>query len=488
MISNFFSKKYLQLLLPIIYLLFATIAAYQTNIHLWVIAPPVVFSTVALTLVSPPLAAALVFMSHNLLGLVTINHPGFLFQLVPTLTLLITLVWVRRKEFFFIQKTKMRPQTWAMLAIILIFLMGFFHSIFNQINMFSLSTFTELFKASHGGLINYYPYVFLSRWTLFVSIGALCCRGRDELKLFLFGISFFVISQMLAVPLESYRIVIGDMLFSRINIYGLQTININRAYLGYLFAVASFIMLTFGVYQKQSKEILVYLFGAFFFLLFCFLAGSNGPLIAFIVAGIFLMTQIDWIKNRRVVFFVLIFLAFIKMTPIFFQLSKVTSSPQVDTKAPSLAQVQVNTLIKSTSIRVDLAKAIIKKASSSGLFGGGLGNSIGTVESFYVDPVSQKKVSVVTGAGSHNMLLDFWADLGIVGVLVFIICIYVLVSSFNKENKYDVEGRFLVTLMSGVLIILLIFSLLATAPALATIQALFLGVLFGVGIKGIRRT
>ena len=132
MISNFFSKKYLQLLLPIIYLLFATIAAYQTNIHLWVIAPPVVFSTVALTLVSPPLAAALVFMSHNLLGLVTINHPGFLFQLVPTLTLLITLVWVRRKEFFFIQKTKMRPQTWAMLAIILIFLMGFFHSIFNQ--------------------------------------------------------------------------------------------------------------------------------------------------------------------------------------------------------------------------------------------------------------------------------------------------------------------------------------------------------------------
>lgn len=479
-IKNFLSKNsFLIIFYFLIYIFFAKLGA-SSPIQLWLVLIPIIFSIIGITLLSPAIATALVFMSHNLIGQITMNHPGVLVQVFPAMSLLVALLFVRRIEIkhnLYYWKN-IRLESWALLAILIVFLIGFSNGVFTQLSLSSLTKITDLFKASHGGTVDYYPYVFLSRWGVFILFGALCCRGVAELKTFLLALAVLVTSQLIAIPLETYKQAYSDVCMGNTG-DGLQALNINRAYLGYLLSISSFILITFALYEKKRIAILYYI-SAITAMCFCVLAGSKGAYLALLLSVIFLISFN--VKKFALKFLILGFLAM--SLGAFF-----TFSLGCHNSYKYFTRSYKATAVSSVSVRSDLAKGVYQKTSNVQiykiLFGSGLGSSIVTMPITFLKPNNQL-ATIIMGSGSHNLFLDFLVDLGILGVGIFITSSLVLVFCFYK-NVLFFKNDFMGTLMGGILVILLVYSLLATAPSMATIQALFLGVLFGVGIK-IRKT
>lgn len=471
-----YKKYFLFLVWVTVFLFFAKLGA-DSSISLWVVLPPITLAVVCLTLLSPPVATAMVFMGHNLIGQISMSHPGVLVQVFPAGVLILSLLYVRRKEFSGgrIHWKAMRPETWGVIAIVAIFVIGFIYGILAQVDTASFKMVANLFKASHGGSREYYPYVFMSRWGVFITIGALCCRGADELKTFFLAISVFVTTQLMAVPFDMYQWVLSDMCFNRLNYTGLQALNVNRAYLGYLLASASFIMLAFAVYESKRAIAFLYYLVASIFLFLCIIAGSKGPVAAISLAMLFLFIR----GGRKMMFKLAAYgLSFAILSAVLPRLYGCDGGLQ------SIFKSSITTTQSSISVRTDLAKAEFKKTEEShNLFGGGLGSSLALTESTFLDPITNKPRIIMSSSGSHNLFLDLYVDLGAIGLSIFLLGLSVLVFFFFKNTHQEMEGHLLATLMGGVLLILLVYSALATAPSMATIQALFLGILFGVGIK-----
>lgn len=452
------------------------------DLNLWMVLFPIVISICGLTLLSPPIATALVFMGHNLIGQITMAHPGLLIQVFPAGALILTLLYVRRAEVLNeVKEWKvMRAESWGLLAIIAIFMFGFFQAVFSNINMATTGTITSLFKSSQGGNFDFYPYVFMSRWSTFILIGALCCRGIKEIKIFLLALAIFVFAQLIAVPISSYQWVLSDMCLGRPNYTGLQALNVNRAYLGYLLACATFTFLVFAINEKKRMIAFGYYLGTFTLLFLCIIAGSKGPVAALAVAVLFLVIRGGMKTIYKLSGFGLIFLIVSISTPYIFGC---IGGLQTTVKA-SVATTQ-----SSIEVRSNLAKSEFQQAKMEKhevlrrILGGGLGASMTSVATTFVDPLSVTR-TYMSSSGSHNLFIDFFVDFGLLGLAIFISGLGALVWSFFRGLKHDeTEGQLLKTLMGGVLLILLVYSILATAPSMATIQALFVGVLFGVGIK-----
>lgn len=472
-------RKFYIVILSILYIVCAKLGALP-EVNLWIVLTLIASSVILLTLLSPPVASALVFMSHNLIGLVTLAHPGFLIQILPAIILILTLIYVRRAEIknSIIHWKIFRRETWGLLLIVSVFIMGFLQAV-SISNAFMFSYIINLFKSSQGGLIDYYPYVFMSRWAIFIVIGSLCCRGEKELKIFFLAFSIFAVTQLLSVPLSTYAWVLKDMCAEILNITGLQSANVNRAYLGYLLACAAFSLMVFALNEPKRQRAFYYYGSSAFFLFMCFIAGSKGPLAAFGVSCIFFVLFNHWKLSLKAFAFGVIFIALTTFIPKIFGCNG---------GLLSIVKSSAATTASSIEVRKDLAKSEYKNVDLTSVFGHGFGASIITVESTFVNPMTNKPITMSTSSGSHNLFIDFLVDLGIVGLVGFLIGLYILIAAFFKNVRNSPERKMLITQMIGLLLILLVYSILATAPSMATVQALFVGILYGVGIKSPKQT
>jgi len=469
------NKKYLIFVLPLCYMVVAKIGS-NPNVSLGFVLSLLALNVGMLTIVSAPVAAALVFMGHNLIGQITMAHPGLLVQVIPAITLIFGLFYIRRNEIQFssFNFKNWRRETWALIIILVIFLYGFLHSVIGQDGGFSLSLFGNLVKESQGGKIDYYPYVFMSRWGTFILIGGLCCRGVEELKIFFLAMSVFILTQLIAIPLEVYQSTFGDICYNRINYNGLQALNVNKAYLGYLIAGSFTVFLNFALREKNRILMSIFYVAAMILLILCVVSGSKGPVGAAGLAIIFSVILGGKKYFLKQTIFGASFLFLLLISPKF-----IGCTGGIE----NLVKSSVITTKISMDVRADLAKAEFKKTEDHNvlekLFGGGLGRSFGLVPTNIIDPLTNKPFTVISPSGSHNIFLDFSVDLGWIGVTCFTLASLFLVYSLFKI----LSSSLMVAAVGGYLIVVCVYSILATAPSMATIQALILGVLFGVGIK-----
>ena len=484
--SNVRISKYNHVFLSIFSILFLLTAksGFNSDSNLLLVSSIMMVSVIVLAYLSAPCATALVFMSHNLVGQITMSHPGVLVQIIPAGALLISLLYKRLDEIkYFLTKRKIvRAESWALLAIIAVFIFGFLNAFLRRADISFLTSVEEIFKASHGGSIDFYPYVFMSRWGIFILIGSLCCRGKKELKEFFFYFAIFVTAQLIAVPFGTYSNSFRDICTGFTGT-GLQALNVNRSYLGYLIAISSYSFLGFASYEKQIKRRLGYYLLGLVFMLLCVLSGSKGAYLALILAVLFLAIRGG--KSVAIRTFTAISLLVI--------VSLAVTLPMGCQKSYRYFTRSFQaTSGSSVSIRVDLAKEVLVQSQNSTkhinffffdrFFGSGLGASVVQIPVTFLD-MFNRPLTVMQGSGSHNLFIDFFADLGIIGLFIFVVSIYILTSRFFKNISPSSDNNLLKTLMGGVLIILLVYSIIATAPSMATIQALFVGILFGVGIK-----
>jgi O-antigen ligase len=111
--------------------------------------------------------------------------------------------------------------------------------------------------------------------------------------------------------------------------------------------------------------------------------------------------------------------------------------------------------------------------------GSGLGYSVKNADSVITNNYTNEVIKIQTGGGSHNLFIDLYWDLGIFGVSLFItgLCIILFKLYCNiKNNNYSLLHF---TIVGGALLNTLFYSLLATSPAMATLQAVLLGAICG---------
>jgi hypothetical protein len=255
---------------------------------------------------------------------------------------------------------------------------------------------------------------------------------------------------------------------------GLQTENINRGYLGYLLALSSSCLLGYSVHIKKNYISIIYFFGSSLFLYVLLITGSKGPIVGYLVSIIYIII----INHKKFITCLLTWLVQLTFIQLMIKLYFLCIGG-----IETILYLFLSTYYISYIIRKDLFLNQVNNSTNIDTFqlfmGSGLGYSVKNADSVITNNYTNEVIKIQTGGGSHNLFIDLYWDLGIFGVSLFItgLCIILFKLYCNiKNNNYSLLHF---TIVGCALLNTLFYSLLATSPAMATLQAVLLGAICG---------
>lgn len=258
---------------------------------------PLSLGFMVLACLSPPVATALYFLGNYFLGNLSIAYyPRMSFLTVIAAVLLGTLLVVRWRRGELARFLALPKRVWlAVAALALFFLLGFARAMWEVHTLVSApgdsNSMTAALKESLSGgmrgssLLSH--YMFLSHWLVFLTIGALTCLSRDDLRTFFLSFSLLFVVQLLAIPF-SYYPEYFQAIYRKCEPLGLGYAQVNRGNLGYMAALASGFALTLAHDRENSRRILLL---TWWLVLssFVFLSASKGPVLAWLVATAYVL-------------------------------------------------------------------------------------------------------------------------------------------------------------------------------------------------------
>lgn len=473
---------------------------------------------IALVLLSAPLAAALFFLGNYYFGNLSIlYYPRISFLSVLAVLLVVTMICVRWRRGELGRFLRLSGRVYMALAgLALFFLVGYMRAVwqlhlieFEQTDPQSLST---AFQESLRGSNELSHYMLLSHWLGFLAIGMLACMSYDEFKVFFLSLSVLFVVQLLSIPLSYYPEFFRNV-YMECQPLGLGYAQVNRAYLGYMAALAGGLALTVSHENKPVWRAALLAWWTVLSLVVV-LSGSRGPAIAWILVTAYVVWR-NWHVARgsyRVLFAALLSVSAvsaisgISVLPCG-TLSKLgearysleSRSAHIKDLFASYLGTQTGSVVllpSGESHRMNAEDVVRYQAGETAylyadrknirvrpgytdvgvmtwLFGKGFGGS-------------QRSIDAAQGqlrshAGSMNLALDLFTETGLAGLSLFVASIVLLWLGLRKAiaDRPHPDSRWLVTGLVSVMIVLLVkVSIAADTPG-EDLAGLAIGLLIG---------
>lgn len=459
----------------VIFILVVAKIGLVINLSIWLILPALIGAFIFFCFISPPAAVALFITSHYLIGQISIARPGFSVLSILSGVLVVALIFVRWRERTLVEVIRMRRAQFVSFLLLMSFMaIGFIRAVQSPYTAWlGFSSDYSLLALFEGGARNensLLHYVFLSHWLVFIVMGVLVCVTRAELKTFFVAFSLFYVIELLALPIQFY-LEFFQKIYVECQAMGLSLGNVNRSHVGYLAAMASTISLSLAHYQGGRLRNMYY-FWSLLAVAILFLAGSKGPVLAWVIGACFVMLFAD--KQRLVKSFAIVGVV-VSVSGV---LALLDHSP-----VPCGTVKQFTDSSHSYASRANLAKdaidAFAQRQSSKNtdllhvLMGGGFGASARSV-----NPETGK---IFVHSGSLNLLFDLLVETGVVGLTLFLLAVGILAVTFIRSllRQNFSDQKLFVAATGSMLIIVLVKLMIATETHTEDLGPLLIGLLMG---------
>ena len=362
-----------------------------------------------------------------------------------------------------------------------------------------------MFESSPRNTNSLLHYVFLSHWLAFIAMGILACVTRAELKTFLVVFSLFYVAELFALPMQFY-IEFFRNIYVECQAMALSLGNVNRAYLGYLAAMASVISLSLAHNHEKNLKRMFYA-SSLLAVVVLFLAGSKGPVLAWIISACFVMLFVDRQEMMRSLAIVGVVASVVGVSALvghplipcgtvkqFIDSShSYTSrvdlaSEAIDTFAQRQPSIQSQPIQASPAVPPPLVAKILPELANTTpelsknsyllhmLVGGGFGASTRSV--------NPETGQMLIHSGSLNLFLDLLVETGVIGTIFFLLALVVLVVTFFRTllRQDFIDRKLIMATMGGVLMIILVKLMVAAETHTEDLGALIIGLLMGSAV------
>lgn len=433
---------------------------------------PLCVAFAILAWLSPPVAAALFFMGNYLLGNFSIAfYPRVSFLAVIAVVLVGALLYARWKRGELVRFLRLPGQIWwAIAALALFFLIGYVRAIW-QLQIIEgdpehhRSVFT-VFQASlrNSELVH---YMFLTHWLSFIMIGALACLSYREFKTFFLSFSILFIVQLLSIPFSFY-VEFFNSIYVGCQAIGLGYLQVNRAHVGYMAALASALALLFAHDCKGFLRASLLTWSAILSAV-VFLSGSRGPVLAWVLVSAFVIWNTSRLSKIR----------YGMLTGILLAAGAIYTST-------GYSVVPCGMIEKLTESRhsIETRLALINDFSLSvqgwgldtWLFGKGFGGSIRSVD-------SETRV-VRMHSGTLNLPIDLFIETGIIGVTFFVLAMVIMIHYFHRTIVATGVGgvRQIAVALNAMMLVLLVKLTVASDTPTEDLAALMIGLLISLSV------
>lgn len=455
----------------VIFILVVAKIGLVLNLSIWLILPALIVAFIFFCFISPPAAVALFLTSHYLIGQISIARPGFSVLSILSGVLVVVLIFVRWRERTLVKVIRMRRAQFVSFLLLMGFMaIGFIRAVQSPyavwLGFSSDYSLLAMFEGSARNTNSLLHYVFLSHWLVFIAMGVLACVTPTELKTFFVAFSLFYLIELLALPIQFY-LEFFQKIYVECQAMALSLGNVNRAHMGYLAAMTSTISLAQAHHQGERFRNLFYLVSSLAVVIL-FLAGSKGPVLAWVIGTCFVMLFADqkqWVRSLAVVGAIT---------------SVVGISALMDHSLVPCGMIkQYTESSHSYAARANLVREAIGTSAHSDLLhvlvGGGFGASTRSVND---------TGQILTHSGSLNLFFDLLLETGVVGLVFFLLALVILVVTFAKALlRQDLSDRKPhMAAMGSVLMIVLVKLMVATETHTEDLGALIIGLLMGSAV------
>jgi len=433
----------------------------------------------ALSYVAPPVGAALFISSNPLMGQLSMAHPGVFVQAVVGCSVLGALFLVRWGDGTLRRLATSGRWRWlALLALTVTFGIAFFRAIALP-HVTNLGTNGDmplwtLLRKSNAANVGLWHYVFITRWGIFVAIGALACANAKDALIFFVSLSLGLAAQLVAIPGWFYQEYIKTVCELGGLSSGLQVLNINRSDLGYVSAITFVTAMVMAIHEVKIWRVVLWSAVGTVGMIITVFAGSKGPVLALVAACAGAVAYSSGF-NRHLAVFVLVASVSVSMA---LSLCNFAASAHLE---------YVTTIKSSLDSRLSLITAVADKlqkfTTEDWILGEGLGASVVEAQ------VDVGGTVIEMTSGSHNFFLDMLANAGILGVTSIVAAISIMAWLFFRAmaESGSREGILVRRIVLGVLIVVFVKLNVSTAPHVVSLLALLVGVLFALGTPAQRR-
>jgi O-antigen ligase len=434
-----------------------------------------------------PVAAALKLKRAQ----VSIAHPGVSAFGILSTVVLATFLLIRWREGFLAEFSRLRWShflPWILLAIV--FAIGFFRAVqLPYAEWLKSSSEYSLLPLLQGNLKssnNSLHYVFLSHWVVYIALGILACARLAELNIFLIAFSLLYVVTIFPLPVEFYPYFFEKIYFEcqpmglhNMTIGGdritqLIAGNVNRSQVGYLAAMASLISLSLAHHQGGRLRNMFYIWSLLAAVV-VFLAGSKGCALGWVIGVFIVMRFADkqaWVRSLVVV-------------------GVIAAAIGVSTLAGH-SPIPCGTVKQYASVQSSYDTRVSLIEGGLDIFFQGLHASTSPWQHVLVGEgfgASARANNPHTGqmlieAGSHNLFIDLLVDTGGVGLVLFLLALYLLIIGFVRPllRQDFPHRRLFMAAMGGMFIVDLIMLLVTTTTYREYLGAFLIGLLMGSAV------
>lgn len=454
----------------------------EAGFNLPALLAPLIGALVWLAWFAPPVAVALFFSSYYLIGRISIDHPGVSAlgwgSAILCVMLIVRRVWEMRQ--MQLPLPALSRFAWAgVLALVIMFFIGFIGALrlvgADSADVPVRNPLLGMFFRSYIGDNDALHYVTVVTWSVFALLGFLACRNRNDLSLFFSGLAIFAAAQLLALPISFFPSYL-ERVFTGCEPLGLAYENVNRSHLGYVMVVANLSALVLASQVSDWRKVLAFGWWILTAILVV-LAGSKGPLLAWLVG---IGAAFYFMNGMKVTRYALISLTAMALV--------ITVSGAFNAKWSCGLVRQYAESAHSYTTRMRLATAVLNESTVlrevdtlHWIVGAGFGASTRTMDG--------ANGTVTLHSGSHNLVLDFLQETGVIGVLLFLAGVGICIrqSTYAIRRTPQCEWRhYMMTLFTVVLSVLFVKLSVATETHTEVFAPLFLGLMFALpGCLGI---
>lgn len=443
---------------------------------------PVVIGFALLAYASPPVAAALFFHARNLLADISYAHEGVSALKITASVLVVTLLVTRWKDGTlesFLRGAVKQPMIIVVTGLFGVYVIGVVGALIALGSVgpdFSgepwLRWLTQISSSKTDLVLN---HLLRSHWVTFLAVGILACVAWTDLKIFFMAMALLIVAQLLTIPGWYYADYFDKVLMGVP--VGLHVGQVNRSYLGYALTIASAVALALAVYSTTARWKVLLCIWSVFCGFIVYLAGSKGPSLAMVLVMGFLAVKTRKVDGKDIAPILVMIAAIVSVILIYLLFLVVIGSDWA-------AKQYVITMGEGSSftIRVAFAKQTLELLTQrdfvSLLFGTGFGSSVRI-------PYFLPSGKFNGLANSHNLFLDLAVEVGVFGLVLFVVSgvllIWVVLRELAKAQCSD--RRVLETIVLSSVLVLLVKVSLAAQPYVEDLLALILGALIGCAVE-----